>query len=198
MTSQDNFAVRFAKHKDELEGLFLELYHNREGLEVLEREMAEAYNARSAELKALDKARSADPEWYKRGNMFGMTMYTDLFAGNLKELAKKLPYLKEQKLTYLHLMPLLQMYIIPTSGWSTIPLTKLWAIRIWQKMYCKRCFCTLPKIFLKFIEKTVTNSLLISLVVVEAVHTICFASSEKNRWKKSRTHQMMPRCRMMQ
>ena len=87
----------------------MELYHNREGLEVLEREMAEAYNARSAELKALDKARSADPEWYKRGNMFGMTMYTDLFAGNLKELAKKLPYLKEQKLTYLHLMPLLQM-----------------------------------------------------------------------------------------
>ena len=39
-------------------------------------------------------------------------------------------------------------------------------------MYCKKCFCTLPKIFLKFIEKTVTNSPLISLVVVEAVHTI--------------------------
>ena len=57
MTSQDNFAVRFAKHKDELEWLFMELYHNREGLEVLEREMAEAYNA---ELKALDKVRSAD------------------------------------------------------------------------------------------------------------------------------------------
>ena len=38
----------------------MELYHNREGLEVLEREMAETYNARSAELKALDKAHSAD------------------------------------------------------------------------------------------------------------------------------------------
>lgn len=109
MAAKQEFASRFAKHKDELEWLFMELYHNREGLEVLEQEMAEAYNARSAELKALDKARSADPEWYKRGNMFGMTMYTDLFAGNLKELAKKLPYLKEQKLTYLHLMPLLQM-----------------------------------------------------------------------------------------
>ena len=60
MTSQDNFAFRFAKHKDELEWLFMELYHNREGLEVLEREMADAYNARSAELKALDKARAAD------------------------------------------------------------------------------------------------------------------------------------------
>ena len=101
MTSQDNFAVRFAKHKDELEWLFMELYHNREGLEVLEREMVEAYNARSAELKALDKVRSADPDWYKRGNMFGMTMYTDLFAGNLKELAKKLPYLKAVSYTHL-------------------------------------------------------------------------------------------------
>ena len=41
--------------------------------------------------------------------MFGMTMYTDLFAGDLKKLADKIPYLKEQKLTYLHLMPLLDM-----------------------------------------------------------------------------------------
>ena len=38
----------------------MELNHNREGLEVLEREMAEAYNTRSAELKVLDKERSAD------------------------------------------------------------------------------------------------------------------------------------------
>ena len=52
----------------------MELYHNREGLETMEREMARAYNDRSAELKVLDKARSADPEWYKRGNMFGMTI----------------------------------------------------------------------------------------------------------------------------
>ena len=28
MTRQDNFAFRFAKHKDELEWLFMELYHN--------------------------------------------------------------------------------------------------------------------------------------------------------------------------
>lgn len=38
----------------------MELYHNREGLETMEREMAGAYNDRSAELKVLDKARSAD------------------------------------------------------------------------------------------------------------------------------------------
>ena len=109
MAVKQEFESRFAKHKDELEWLFMELYHDREALHTLEAEMEQAWNARTAELKALDKARTADPEWYKRGNMFGMTMYTDLFAGNLKELAKKLPYLKEQKLTYLHLMPLLRM-----------------------------------------------------------------------------------------
>ena len=77
MVAKQEFASRFARHKDELEWLFMELYHNREGLEVLEREMAQAYNARSAELKALDKARSADPEWYKRGNMFDKDISTD-------------------------------------------------------------------------------------------------------------------------
>ena len=103
------FSVCLAKHKDELEWLFMELYHDREALHTLEAEMEQAWNARSAELEALDKARTADPEWYKRGNMFGMTMYTDLFAGNLKELAKKLPYLKEQKLTYLHLRDIISL-----------------------------------------------------------------------------------------
>ena len=53
MKDQTAFSTRFAHHKDELEWLFMELYHNREGLEVLEREMADAYNARSAELKTL-------------------------------------------------------------------------------------------------------------------------------------------------
>ena len=59
-------------------------------------------------------------------------------------------------------------------------------------------FLYVAKIFLKFIEKTVTNSLLISLVVVEAVHMICFANNEKNCWKMSQTNQMPLRCRMMQ
>lgn len=47
---------------------------------------AKAHDARPADLKRLDTKRLADPEWYKRGNMFGMTMYTDLFAGDLKVL----------------------------------------------------------------------------------------------------------------
>ena len=41
--------------------------------------------------------------------MLGMTMYPNLFAGNLKGLIQNLDYLSEQKITYLHLMPLLKM-----------------------------------------------------------------------------------------
>ena len=92
----------------------------------------------------------------------------------------------------------LPRYTIHTNGWFTIPLTKSWMIRIWQRTCYKRCFCTLQKIFLKFIEKTVTNSLPISLVVVEAVRMISFASGAKNRWKKSQILRIMRQCQMMQ
>ncbi|WP_137656562.1 alpha-amylase family protein [Bifidobacterium moukalabense] len=107
--SDEAFANRLAQHDEELEELFTSLYGDAEALESLRELMNEAHAARPADLKRLDTKRVADPEWYKRGNMFGMTMYTDLFVGNLKNLAEKVPYLKEQKLTYLHLMPLLKM-----------------------------------------------------------------------------------------
>ena len=67
-----DFSARLAKHKDELEWLFMELYRDREALHTLEAEMEQAWKVRSAELKALDKARTADPEWYKRGNMLSL------------------------------------------------------------------------------------------------------------------------------
>ena len=100
---------RLARHSAELDWLFMELYNDRSALEDLKAAMADAYAARPDDLKDLDAKRESDPDWYKRGDMFGMTMYTDLFAGDLKKLARRIPYLKEQKLTYLHLMPLLQM-----------------------------------------------------------------------------------------
>ena len=103
------FGNRLAARHDELEQLFMSLYDDRAALEDLEEAMARAYAERPADLKELDRKREADPEWYKRGTMFGMTMYTDLFAGSLRKLANRIPYLEEQHLTYLHLMPLLKM-----------------------------------------------------------------------------------------
>ncbi|MFA6846648.1 MAG: amylosucrase [Sphaerochaetaceae bacterium] len=101
---------RFAKRKDELEYLYRKLYGDgRWYLDQLEQEMASFDAARSMELKELDKRREANSGWYKDKHMLGVTMYVDLFAGNLLELEEKIPYLKEMGVTYLHLMPILKM-----------------------------------------------------------------------------------------
>ena len=89
------FNARLAAHQDELEQLFMSLYNDHDAFDALVASMAAAYTDRPADLKRLDKTREQDPDWYKRGDMFGMTMYTDLFAGDLKKLADKIPYLKE-------------------------------------------------------------------------------------------------------
>ena len=61
---------------------------------------------RSGELKALDAARLADPQWFQSNRMFGAMCYVDLFAGNLEKIRKRIPYFTELGITYLHLMPL--------------------------------------------------------------------------------------------
>ncbi len=103
------FERRFAVRKDELEWLYMELYDDRDMLDALERAMADAYAARSLSLRRLDGRRERDPDWFLSGKMLGMTMYTDLFAGDLPGLYRRLDYLAEQGITYLHLMPLLKM-----------------------------------------------------------------------------------------
>jgi amylosucrase len=100
---------RFLARQDELEWLYMELYDDRPRLHELEGRMERAYTARSMELRQLDDRREQEPDWYRAGNMLGVTMYTELFAGDLPGLEKKLDYLSEQGITYLHLMPLLKM-----------------------------------------------------------------------------------------
>ncbi|GGE21025.1 amylosucrase [Aureimonas endophytica] len=65
-----------------------------------------SYDARAAELKALDAAREADPAWFQSNRMLGGVAYVDRYAGTLQGLAAELPYFEELGLTYLHLMPL--------------------------------------------------------------------------------------------
>ena len=103
------FNARLNRHRDELSWLFMELYDDLPALETLIGRMEQAFAQRSGDLRALDARREADPVWYRKGAMLGMTMYTELFAGNLRGLVEKIPYLTEQGVTYLHLMPLLKM-----------------------------------------------------------------------------------------
>ncbi len=67
---------------------------------------AQMYAARPADLKARDRLRDTDRSWFQSENMVGATLYVDLFAGDLNGLRKKIPYLQELGITYLHLMPL--------------------------------------------------------------------------------------------
>ncbi len=70
----------------------------------------EMWLARPGELKALDALREANPHWYQSNRMVGAMCYVDLFAGDLKGLRERIPYLLEMGVTYLHLMPL---YAVP-------------------------------------------------------------------------------------
>ena len=74
-------------------------------LESITASATEMWLARSAELKALDALREADPYWYQSNRMVGAMCYVDLFAGDLKTLRDRIPYLTELGITYLHLMP---------------------------------------------------------------------------------------------
>lgn len=67
---------------------------------------ARMWFARPSEMKALDLAREADPDWFHSQRMLGGVCYVDLFAGNLEGMRGRIPYFKELGLTYLHLMPL--------------------------------------------------------------------------------------------
>ena len=103
------FERRLARHQDELKWLYCELYHGDIAafdyfLEMLRR----CWEGRKADLRAQDERREADPNWYRRRELLGMMLYTNAFAGTLKGVEQKLPYLQECGVNYLHLMPLLE------------------------------------------------------------------------------------------
>lgn len=106
---KNDFERRLRQHYDELKWLYYELYQNNEKafnyfVSMLER----MWEGRKEALREQDKAREENPHWYKRSNVLGMMLYVNAFAGNLQGLIKKLPYLQESGINYLHLMPLLE------------------------------------------------------------------------------------------
>ena len=85
------FAERLGRHHDELRWLYMELYGNDDMFAELCGQMKRYY----------------DLEWYRKRDMVGMMMYIDNFAGNIKGVQEKLPYLESCNVNYIHLMPFL-------------------------------------------------------------------------------------------
>ena len=101
------FAERLKRHHDELRWLYMELYDNDDMFAELCDQMKQYYDQRNEKLKKLDADREAAGEWYRKRDMLGMMMYIDNFAGNIKGVQEKLPYLEECNVNYIHLMPFL-------------------------------------------------------------------------------------------
>ena len=101
------FMERLRRHHDELRWLYMELYGNDDMFAELCGQMKWYYDQRNAKLKKLDAEREAAGEWYRKRDMLGMMMYIDNFAGNIKGVQEKLPYLEECNVNYIHLMPFL-------------------------------------------------------------------------------------------
>ncbi|MBQ6373991.1 MAG: amylosucrase [Clostridia bacterium] len=103
------FAARFARHEDELKWLYCEIYRNDlHAYDYFVEMLWAAYQARPDSLKALDRAREADPAWYKGHDLVGTLMYVDAFAGTLRGVREKLDYIEDCGVNYLHLMPILE------------------------------------------------------------------------------------------
>ena len=73
---------------------------------------ARGFAGRDPDLHRLDEARTLEPDWFQSPRMLGYAAYTDRFAGDLAGVAKRIRYLRELGVTYLHLMPLL----LPRDG----------------------------------------------------------------------------------
>ena len=101
------FAQRMERHHDELRWLYMELYGNDDMFAELCDQMKRYYDERNDKLKTLDAEREAEGEWYRKRDMLGMMMYIDNFAGNIKGVQEKLPYLEKCNVNYVHLMPFL-------------------------------------------------------------------------------------------
>ncbi len=103
------FAARFRRHEDELKWLYCELYHsNMKAYDAFCGMLYAAWEQRPEKLRLMDRAREEYPDWYKGHDLVGMLMYVDAFAGTLRGVQEKLPYITDCGVNYLHLMPLLE------------------------------------------------------------------------------------------
>ena len=104
---ETNFEDRLQLYWPELKHLYRQLYHDDAMLKKLRRHLAAFSEARRDSLKQRDAEKQESPNWYQSRELLGMMLYIDNFAGNLKGVRGKLPYLEKANVNYIHLMPFL-------------------------------------------------------------------------------------------
>ena len=107
LTDEQLYQARFARHHDELRWLYMELYGNGAMFAELCEQMHRFFAGRRPALRRRDAVRGGDDSWYRSNDLLGMMLYIDNFAGTLDGVRKKLGYLQQAGVNYLHLMPFL-------------------------------------------------------------------------------------------
>jgi amylosucrase len=107
-----HFYSRLGANFYAIHSLFDRLYAGRPDFQDKLRELVEVlannYVLRARELRKRDAERERDHNWFLSQNWVGMALYTNGFAGDLKGLRERLPYVQELGVNLLHLLPMLR------------------------------------------------------------------------------------------
>jgi len=107
-----HFYTRLGANFYAIHTLFHQLYGRRpdfkEQMVHLTERLAQAYIDRPPALRKLDMAREEDHTWFLSEQWVGMALYADGFAGDLKGLLDRIPYLSELGVNMIHVMPILK------------------------------------------------------------------------------------------
>ncbi|QYK41606.1 MAG: alpha-amylase family protein [Paracoccaceae bacterium] len=108
----DIFDLRLARSAPDLWPMLDALYAMRADYPAFRKRllgaMRKAWDGRAADLRRLDLQRDLEPDWFQRSDRAGYVFYIDRFAGSLKGVLDRLPYLEDLGVTYVHLMPCLK------------------------------------------------------------------------------------------
>tara|TARA_R110002049_G_scaffold108853_13_gene257426 strand:+ start:1029 stop:2987 length:1959 start_codon:yes stop_codon:yes gene_type:complete len=92
--------------------LFHQLYGQRDDFERQLARLVEVairqYIARDTALRAIDQQRERDHDWFLSQQWVGMALYLNGFAGDLRGLARHLPYLQELGINLVHILPIME------------------------------------------------------------------------------------------
>ncbi|WP_111669197.1 alpha-amylase family glycosyl hydrolase [Algoriphagus litoralis] len=112
-TSADKaFESRLFDHLPLIHRLFGEIYSAHPAAEdqffQLIVSLVQGHQSREKALIKRDQEKAKNGIWYLSNELAGMSLYVDRFAGHLKSMPDKLPYLEDLGVNFLHIMPIFE------------------------------------------------------------------------------------------
>ncbi|MGB0849228.1 MAG: amylosucrase [Thiolinea sp.] len=106
------FLTRLAANFHSMHKLFITLYGTQDDAEAplgsLIKLLLKNYQQRTATLRAQDKQREQQPDWFLSQNWVGMALYCDRFADDLSGVREQINYLQDLGINLLHILPIMQ------------------------------------------------------------------------------------------